>query len=378
MDERTGGSEGATLKKGAEVVLHAESAAFEGGCVARHEGMAVFVSGCVPGDTVRARIHKKRKRHAEARALEVLEPSPVRVEPPCIYFGDCGGCKWQNLAYAEQLRWKRQHVVDAFQRIGGLADVEVRPTIGCAEEYFYRNKMEFSFGDQRWLSEREIASGVDLNRDFALGLHVPGRFDKVLDVHRCWLQSELSNRIVNATRSFALEHGLSIYNTHTHSGLLRNLVIRQSRASGETMVILVTSDDADDVIEAYAEMVRSTLPEVTTLLQEDADAYTWAAAAIGSQSASGFQLASDEPVMAIGGFNGSDPAPTLEEFQQRVADGDVHWFIASSGGGPGGMGGPGGQRGGSSASSEISSWVQANFTATTVDGITLYDLTSPT
>jgi 23S rRNA (uracil1939-C5)-methyltransferase len=267
MDERTGGLERPALKKGEEVVLHAESAAFEGGCVARHEGMAVFVSGCVPGDTVRARIHKKRKRHAEARALEVLEPSPVRVEPPCIYFGDCGGCKWQNLAYAEQLRWKRQHVVDAFQRIGGLADVEVRPTIGCAEEYFYRNKMEFSFGDQRWLSEREIASGVDLNRDFALGLHVPGRFDKVLDVHQCWLQSELSNRIVNATRAFALEHGLSIYNTHSHGGLLRNLVVRQSRASGETMVILVTSEEADDVIPAYTAMVRESLPEVTTLLQ---------------------------------------------------------------------------------------------------------------
>jgi len=267
VDENSGAPTPGALKKGAEVVLHAESAAFEGGCVARHDGMAVFVTGCVPGDTVLARINKKRKRHAEARTIEVIEPSPVRVDPPCVYFGDCGGCKWQNLAYAEQLRWKRQHVVDAFQRIGGLADVEVRPTIPCAEEYFYRNKMEFSFGDQRWLSAHEIESGVDLNRDFALGLHVPGRYDKVLDVHRCWLQSELSNRIINLTRAFALEHGLTIYNTHTHTGFLRNLVIRQSRASGETMVILVTSEEADDLMAAYADLIRSAIPEVTTLLQ---------------------------------------------------------------------------------------------------------------
>jgi 23S rRNA (uracil1939-C5)-methyltransferase len=254
-------------KKGQELTLTADAAAFEGGCVARHNGMAVFVSGCVPGDEVRAMVTKTRKRHAEARTLEVLRPSQHRVEPPCIYFGDCGGCKWQNLDYAEQIRWKRQHVIDSFQRIGGLENVEVRETIGCPDTYFYRNKMEFSFGDQRWLTEREIASGEQFDRDFAVGLHVPGRYDKVLDVHQCWLQSEASNRILNATRDFAKQLGLTIYNTHTHMGLLRNLVIRQSRATGEIMVILVTSDDATDAIEAYASMLQRELPEVTTLVQ---------------------------------------------------------------------------------------------------------------
>jgi 23S rRNA (uracil1939-C5)-methyltransferase len=254
-------------KKGQELILTADAAAFEGGCVARHNGMAVFVSGCVPGDEVRAQVTKTRKRHAEARTLEVLRPSQHRVEPPCIYFGDCGGCKWQNLDYAEQIRWKRQHVIDSFQRIGGLENVEVRETIGCPDIYFYRNKMEFSFGDQRWLTEREIASGEQFDRDFAVGLHVPGRYDKVLDVHQCWLQSELSNRILNTTRDFAKQLGLTIYNTYTHTGLLRNLVIRHSRATGETMVILVTSDDATDVIEAYADMLQREIPEVTTLVQ---------------------------------------------------------------------------------------------------------------
>jgi len=255
------------LKKGAEYILHAEAAAFEGGCVARHDGMAVFVTGCVPGDTVRARVTKTRKRHAEARTLEVLEPSDVRVDPPCDYFGTCGGCKWQNLAYAEQLRWKRQHVVDAFERIGGLAGVEVRETIGSSEDYFYRNKMEFSFGVQRWLTEEEIASGDVLERNFAVGLHIPGRFDKVLDVEKCWLQSDLSNEILNATRRFAVENGVPAYDFRSHTGLLRNLVVRNSRATGETMVILVTSDDEVETVDRYARFLRVHLPDVTTIVQ---------------------------------------------------------------------------------------------------------------
>lgn len=255
------------LRKGNQYQLTAESAAFEGGCVARYDGMAVFLSGCVPGDTVMAQITRTKQRYAEGRTMQVLEPSEHRVIPPCQYFGTCGGCKWQNLDYAEQLRWKRQHVLDAFQRIGGLQDVEIRPTIGCNEPYFYRNKMEFSFADQRWLTEAEIASGKEFVRDFALGLHVPGRYDKVLDIERCLLQSELSNRILNATRSFAMENKLAPYNFRTHVGLLRNLVIRTSRATEETMVILVTSEEADDAVQKYARFLRVHLPEVTTIVQ---------------------------------------------------------------------------------------------------------------
>ncbi len=255
------------LRRGNQYIVRAEAAAFEGGCVARYNGMAVFVSGCVPGDTVRALVTKTRKRHAEARTVKVLDPSPVRVDPPCSYFGTCGGCKWQNLAYEEQIMWKRQHVVDAFERIGGLAGVEVRHTIRSAEEYFYRNKMEFSFGSQRWLTDEEIAAGDVLEKNFAVGLHVPGRFDKVLDVRQCWLQSELSNTILNATRQFALENGIPPYDFRTHEGLLRNLVIRQSRATGETMVILVTSDDATETIDRYARFLRVHVPETTTIVQ---------------------------------------------------------------------------------------------------------------
>ncbi|MCC7439757.1 MAG: 23S rRNA (uracil(1939)-C(5))-methyltransferase RlmD [Armatimonadetes bacterium] len=255
------------LRKGNQYELTAESAAFEGGCVARYDGMAVFLSGCVPGDTVLAQITRTKQRYAEGRTVQLLQPSPHRVSPECQYFGTCGGCKWQNLEYSEQLRWKRQHVLDAFQRIGGLQDVEIRPTIGCPEPLFYRNKMEFSFADQRWLTDAEIASGKEFVRDFALGLHVPGRYDKVLDIEGCFLQSELSNQILNATRAFALENSLAPYNFRTHTGLLRNLVIRTSRATGETMVILVTNEEADEAVQKYTRFLRVELPQVTTIVQ---------------------------------------------------------------------------------------------------------------
>lgn len=267
--EEKGGDEvqRVALRRGDRIVLTPDAAAFEGGSVGRHEGMAVFVSGCIPGDTVLVEIQRKRKRHAEGRAVELITAGVNHVDPRCRYFGDCGGCKWQSLRYDQQIGWKRQHVIDAFQRIGGFSDVVVRESIGCEQEYFYRNKMEFSFGDQRWVTAEEIASGEELVRDFALGLHAPGRFDRILDVEECHLQSETSNRILNLTRAFSLERGLSIYNTRTHEGLLRNLVVRNSHATGEVMVILVTSDDADDIIEEYAAHLQGSIPEVTTLVQ---------------------------------------------------------------------------------------------------------------
>lgn len=255
-----------TLRKGEELIITADSAAFNGGCVGRHEGMAVFLFGCVPGDTVRALVTKKKKAYAEARVQEILSPGADRVEPPCIYFGDCGGCKWQNLSYDAQLRWKRRHVIDAFERIGGFEDVEIRETIGCGSPYWYRNKMEFSFGANRWLTEREIASGEEFRKDFALGLHAPGRFDKVLDIRECLLQSPESNRILNATRDFAMLHDLPPYTTLTHEGLLRNLVVRTSRASGEIMVVLITSDNSPIVTDLYADYLLSLVPEVTTIV----------------------------------------------------------------------------------------------------------------
>jgi len=255
------------LKPGTVIELTIDAAAFEGGSVGRYEGMAVFVDDAVPGDRLRAQVLRARRRHAEAKLIEVVEPGPGRVDPPCIHLPDCGGCSRQQMAYSEQLRWKRQHVVDAFERIGGLHDVPVLETLGCDRPFFYRNKMEFSFGDRRWVTDEEIASGDPLDREFALGLHASGRFDRVLDVRECLLQSERSNSIIATTRAFALEHGLRPYGARSHKGLLRHLIVRESEATGEVMVILVTSDEAEEVMEKYAAALRAAVPEITTIVQ---------------------------------------------------------------------------------------------------------------
>lgn len=253
-------------KQGAVLDLVIEKFADRGKSLARLGGYVVFVAGAVPGDRVRARIVKRKKSFGEARLLEVLEPSPLRTEPRCEYFWDCGGCKWQHVAYEAQLEAKRQSVAEALAHTGGFRDVEVRPTIGSERSYFYRNKMEFSFSAHRWLTDWEIASGEDFDRDFALGLHVPGRFDKVLDLQACYLQSELSVRLVNATRAFARAQGWAPWDVHAQTGFLRHLVIRTPEHTGEVMVNLVTNGHDAERMVAYADLLHREFPEVTTLV----------------------------------------------------------------------------------------------------------------
>lgn len=255
------------MKRGDEMTVTLERFAFEGKSVARPDGLVVFVSGAVPGDTVKVRLTKIKKNFCEASAFEVVVPSPLRTEPRCRYFGVCGGCKWQNVRYDAQLDFKRQHVIDALERIGGFRGIEVRPTIGSVDAYFYRNKMEFSFGEQ-WLSREQMENrrqDAPVRDPFALGLHPTERFDRVLDIEECWLQSELSSRIVNQVRRFAADQGLSTYSTHTHAGFLRNLVIRQSERTGELMVNLVTRDDRPDVMKALVNLLITEFPQITTI-----------------------------------------------------------------------------------------------------------------
>lgn len=250
--------------------LRIESIGFEGKAIARHDGFVYFVDGGVPGDRVLAEVRKKKKSYAEARILEILESSPSREIPRCRYFGTCGGCKWQHLAYAEQCAWKKQNVQDAFERLGKVAYTTLHETLPAGTQFYYRNKMEFSFGDSRWLMNDERAQSDIPNKNFALGLHVPGRFDKVLDVEECFLQSEISSRMVNAVRKAALERGVSVYQTRTHEGFLRNFVVRNSTATGEQMVILVTSPPhgkADENMVAWFERdFIAMFPEVSTAI----------------------------------------------------------------------------------------------------------------
>jgi 23S rRNA (uracil1939-C5)-methyltransferase len=254
------------FKKGEEIVLQIESMAFEGKAIARPEGLVVFVHHAVPGDTVRAKILKIKQQYLEAKTLEVIVPSELRVQPRCRYVGVCGGCKMQDIGYDAQLQFKHRHVIDAFERIGRLNGIDIPPPVGAEQIFFYRNKMEFSFSDQRWLTSEEIRTGRKFTKDFALGLHVTGRYDKVVDVETCYLQSEISNGILASVRGFAKESGLLPYSTSGHEGYLRYLVIRQSRATKEVMVNLVTHSSRPDVVTPLTERLRADVSEVTTVI----------------------------------------------------------------------------------------------------------------
>jgi len=253
--------------RGDELELTPDRLADDGRCVGRVNGLVVFVRGAAPGDTVKARVVKVKKQFIEAIAEVVVRPSPLRTTPRCRSFGVCGGCRLQHLRYEAQLEFKRQQVVDALERIGGLRDVSVNPTLASPREYFYRNKMEFSFGE-RWLTREELDAAGDtkVRSRFALGLHVPRRFDRVLDLEECWLLSERSHHIVNKVRAFCLQRGLSIYSTVTHTGYLRNLVIREGTNTGELMVNLVTSEEHPALNSALAEFLLAEYAFITTIV----------------------------------------------------------------------------------------------------------------
>lgn len=255
-------------KRGATITLDIEKFADKGMALARVDGFVVLVREGVPGDRVKARIYKKKKRYAEAEIEEVLQPSELRTEPRCYYFSTCGGCKWQHVQYDAQRDAKRESVEGALRHQGGfsLDDVKVQPTIGAEEIYLYRNKMEFSFSAQRWLTPEEIATGRDFDTDFALGLHVPGNPFKVLDLKECHLQSEVSQRLVNGVRTLAKEQDWVPWHIRKHEGFLRHLVIRQGTHTGDLMVNLVTNGHYPDRMETMAAYLQSTFPEVTTFV----------------------------------------------------------------------------------------------------------------
>jgi 23S rRNA (uracil1939-C5)-methyltransferase len=259
-------------ERGDILELTVESTGFEGTSIARHDGMVVFVEGAVAGDVVRAQIFKTKKKHLEAKVVEVLQASPTRTQPRCKYFGTCGGCKWQHVQYESQLAFKRQHVIDSLERIGGFKGVNVLPIIASKEIYFYRNKLEFSFGDQKWLTSEEMTlrsshlPSVGGEGAFALGFHVPQRYDKILDINECHLQSDLSNGILNAVREFALDNSLPVYTSEPQSGYLRNLVIREGKNTGDVMVNLVTFDDRPVEMEKLTSVLTTAFPEIVTVV----------------------------------------------------------------------------------------------------------------
>ena len=259
------------IKKLDEITLHLETFASEGKCFARVDGFVVFVRGGVPGDDARVRIRKVKKQYAEADLMEILSPSPLRVTPRCKHCGTCGGCTWQHVDYPTQLVFKRQQVCDALKRLGGFDNLTVNPTLGSEHIYSYRNKMEFSFGT-RWLTPDQLGArkhdGVAPPQEdrFALGMHPAGVYQKVIDLDECHLPSDVCTTILHLVRGYCRERRLSIYSTITHTGYLRNLVIRQSAYTGEVMVNLVTSEDRPEIMGPLCTMLRAEVPAIATFV----------------------------------------------------------------------------------------------------------------
>ena len=242
--------------------------AAEGKALAKVNDMVVFVPYVVPGDVVDLQVKRKKNKYAEAVAVNFHEYSPKRAIPFCKHYGICGGCKWQCLAYEDQIKYKQKQVTDNLTRIGKVELPEISPILGSEKTKFYRNKLEFTFSDKRWLTEEEVKAEVKYDQMNAVGFHIPGAFDKVLAIEKCWLQDDISNQIRNTIRDYAYEHGLAFYNIRNHEGVLRNLMIRTS-STGELMVLLqvcVSCDKDLDDTKTLLGHVAEKFPQITSLL----------------------------------------------------------------------------------------------------------------
>ena len=245
--------------------LEITALAAEGKAMGRYNGQVVFVPMTVVGDVVDVQIRSSHRRFMEGTVVRFVKRSEQRCEPFCRHFGVCGGCKWQNLPYEKQLEFKRSQVSDQLSRIGKITLPEIRPTIGSSQTRFYRNKLEFTFSPKRWLTYEEIASGADITPAPALGFHVPGMFDKVMDVEKCYLQADPSNAIRDEIKRFCILHDYPFYDIRQHTGLMRGVVIRTS-STGEVMVIAVFAQQDDGRIEALMKHLESTFPQITSLM----------------------------------------------------------------------------------------------------------------
>ncbi|GAB3649204.1 23S rRNA (uracil(1939)-C(5))-methyltransferase RlmD [Echinicola sediminis] len=244
--------------------LTIERIASEGKSVTHYEGKVVFVPQVAPGDVVDIRVTRGKSSFMEGEAIKFHKYSEDRVAPFCSHFGVCGGCKWQHINYELQLSYKRQQVVDQFSRIAKVPIPEVMPIIGSAETQYYRNKLDFTFSNNRWLTREQIDSGEEFERN-ALGFHIPKRFDKIVDIEHCYLQGGISNDVRNELRKFALENNITFFDMIQQVGLLRNLIIRSS-STGETMVIVQFGEDNPDDIQKVMEFLANKFPEITSLL----------------------------------------------------------------------------------------------------------------
>jgi 23S rRNA (uracil1939-C5)-methyltransferase len=236
----------------------------EGKSVAKVDGMVIFVDGGVPGDFADVMITRKKNNYAEGHIVTLKKESENRITPTCEHFGVCGGCKWQHLNYETQLFFKQKTVADALTRIGKLDVSTLKPIFPNAENYYYRNKLEFSFSDKKWLTTEEIKTGENIDNRNALGFHIPKMFDKILDIKNCYLQAEPSNTIRNEIRNFANKHNLTFFGVRDKTGLLRTLMLRTS-SNGELMVLIQFFENQPENIDLLLTHFKNTFPQITSL-----------------------------------------------------------------------------------------------------------------
>lgn len=241
--------------------------AAEGKAIAKIDDLVVFVPYVIPGDVVDLQITRKKNKYAEGKVVRFVSKSPNRAEAFCEHFGICGGCKWQVLPYNEQLKFKQKQVTDNLTRIGKIELPEITPILGSEKTEFYRNKLEFTFSNKKWLTQEQLNEGVsfdEMNMN-ALGFHIPGCFDKVLDIHKCWLQDDISNQIRNFIKNYCFDKGYTFFDLRNRGGLMRNIIIRTS-TTGELMLIVIFYDDEKEQRVDLLNAVANQFPQITSLL----------------------------------------------------------------------------------------------------------------
>lgn len=239
--------------------------AAEGKAIAKVDDLVVFIPYVVPGDVIDLQITRKKNKYAEGKPVRFISYSPNRTEAFCEHFGICGGCKWQVLPYAEQLKYKQKQVEDNLTRIGKIELPDIHHILGSEKTQFYRNKLEFTFSNKKWLTLEQINSGESFDNMNALGFHIPGMFDKVLDIDKCWLQEDISNQIRNFIRQYCYDKNYTFFDLRNRGGLMRNLIVRTS-TTGELMVIVVFYDDEKEQQEDLLTAVAIQFPQITSLL----------------------------------------------------------------------------------------------------------------
>lgn len=253
-------------KKQEKIILYnllITDAGAEGKAISKYQGIVVFIPFGAPGDIVDVEIIDKKKKFWEGNIINIVSPSPFREEAFCSHYGKCGGCKWQHLNYRQQLSTKQRHVKDCLERIAGIEEPNLLSIIPSDKTKYYRNKLEYTFGDRRWLSNEEIREDKVFDQR-SLGFHIPGRYDKLIDINECFLQPDPSNGIRDAAKEFAFTHNLEFFNLRFKTGFVRNIIIRNNQ-KGEFMVTLVVSRNEEEILKEFTSFITNKFPQITSL-----------------------------------------------------------------------------------------------------------------